>query len=348
MTNSSSLSKAIVALSAAFACLLANGLSVVLVDGYGGAGFALGLLPVFAAMMVSVHRFRRAVAILTRIADVCGAAAAGQLEARIVGAPEPGLIGSIQRRVNIMLDITDAFLREASGSATYVSRRKYFRKVLPQGLPGAFGMTARTLNDATVTMENSVNEFVTFAKDDVGDVVKATSQAADELARSVGDIDTQIRLSARMADEAAREALRTETTVNSLGEAARSIGTIAEMINTVSRKTNLLALNATIEASRAGEAGRGFAVVAAQVTDLASQKARATDEVYTHVLEIQSVARDAGQLIANIGTMVQRINENAAALAAVTQVSASAVELGAQAENLGAQVATFIDKVHGR
>ena len=91
-----------------------------------------------------------------------------------------------------------------------------------------------------------------------------------------------------MADKAAADGQRTNDTVQGLAAAAQKIGEVVELINDIAAQTNLLALNATIEAARAGEAGKGFAVVASEVKALASQTAKATEEIGAQIAAIQA------------------------------------------------------------
>ncbi len=107
-----------------------------------------------------------------------------------------------------------------------------------------------------------------------------------------------------------------KASLDTLGERAKGIGAIMNVISDIADQTNLLALNAAIEAARAGEAGRGFAVVADEVRKLAEKTMQATGEVATVVAAIDSGVRE------NVSGMDTAV----AAVAAATDLAGRAGE----------------------
>jgi methyl-accepting chemotaxis protein len=106
--------------------------------------------------------------------------------------------------------------------------------------------------------------------------------------------------------------------------AMNQVQSVSSTIETIARKTNMLALNATIEAARAGEAGRGFAVVASEVKQLASQTAKATDEIAGQVTAIQSATGDCVVAIGSISDTIREISGIATTIAAAVEQQGSA------------------------
>jgi methyl-accepting chemotaxis protein len=155
------------------------------------------------------------------------------------------------------------------------------------------------------------------------------SQRQDEIGALAGALDTfkqQAAHAAGIASRAVGQARETDGTVQGLAKSAGRIGEVVGLINTIAAQTNLLALNATIEAARAGEAGRGFAVVASEVKSLASQTAKATEEISEQISEIQKVAGEAIDAIKGIGGIIGEVNEVATAIAAAVQQQGAATQ----------------------
>jgi methyl-accepting chemotaxis protein len=164
------------------------------------------------------------------------------------------------------------------------------------------------------------------ASGDASTSVDSVASAAEELSASINDISQQAAHAAGIASRAVSQARDTDGTVQGLANSASRIGEVVGLINTIAAQTNLLALNATIEAARAGEAGRGFAVVASEVKSLASQTAKATEEISGQIADIQKVAGDAIGAIQAIGGIIGEVNEVATAIAAAVQQQGAATQ----------------------
>jgi methyl-accepting chemotaxis protein len=187
----------------------------------------------------------------------------------------------------------------------------------------------RTTSTGLSTVSRQTNERVQVAEKASGEAsmsVETVAAAAEELSASINDISQQAAHAAGIASRAVSQARETDGTVQGLAKSAGRIGEVVGLINSIAAQTNLLALNATIEAARAGEAGRGFAVVASEVKSLASQTAKATEEISEQIADIQKVAGDAIDAIKGIGSIIGEVNEVATAIAAAVQEQGAATQ----------------------
>jgi methyl-accepting chemotaxis protein len=157
---------------------------------------------------------------------------------------------------------------------------------------------------------------------------EVAATAADELAKSIAEINRQLVRASDVVRAAATEAQSTNEDIAGLARAAQKIDDVVKLIQSVAGQTNLLALNATIEAARAGAAGRGFAVVASEVKALAVQTAKATDDIAAQIAAVQSSTQSAVGAIGNVTGRMHEIREFTAAIAtSVEQQNAATKEI---------------------
>ncbi len=174
---------------------------------------------------------------------------------------------------------------------------------------------------------NAQSATVAAAAEQASTNVQTVAAAAEELATSIGEIGRQVTQSSEVAGRAVKDAESTNDKIQGMVEASRKIGEVVELITDIADQTNLLALNATIEAARAGDAGKGFAVVASEVKNLASQTAKATEEIGNQIGGIQTATRrESVEAIRHIGETIGEIDEVAAAIAAAVEEQGAATQ----------------------
>jgi methyl-accepting chemotaxis protein len=186
-------------------------------------------------------------------------------------------------------------------------------------------VAANTLTRTVETTQNLAAR-VTGASEEASANVNSVASATEQLSASVGAIGRQVRESTKIAEGAVSQAHQTNERIAKLSRAAQEIGEVVKLITAIAEQTNLLALNATIEAARAGDAGRGFAVVASEVKSLASQTAKATDEISSQITGMQAATHESVVAIKEIGDTIEQIARIATGIASAVEQQSSATE----------------------
>jgi methyl-accepting chemotaxis protein len=252
--------------------------------------------------------------------------AGGTLDGDIPGVGRGDEIGAMAATVQVFKDnavrIRGLEQVEAETQGRAAAERRAAMESLANDFERSVNGIVRSVATAAAGMQTTAQSMTATASDasaraatvgaasqNASNNVGTVAAAAEQLSASVTEISRQVTQSSEIASKAVGDAERTNATVKQLSSGAEKIGEVVQLIHSIAAQTNLLALNATIEAARAGESGRGFAVVASEVKALASQTAKATEEISAQVAAMQASTSDAVLSIGNITGTIARMSE---------------------------------------
>ncbi len=239
-------------------------------------------------------------------------------------------------------------------AATELLSRRFETEV--QALVGKVAAAAARLRHDATAMNGGADQTharagtAVTASSAATENVQTVATATEQVSASIQEITQQVTRSTQATATARAGIADAMAAVGDLTEDVRRIGDVVTLISSIAGQTNLLALNATIEAARAGDAGKGFAVVASEVKALASQTAKATEEITGRIGAIQGTTSSVEQAFASVAATVDRLNEVAAAIAAaVEEQNATTFEIARsvqEAADRTAEVSASIGEVN--
>jgi methyl-accepting chemotaxis protein len=320
------------------------------------SGFMLALLVLATALGFAV--IRSITSPLKSLQDSMNALAKGDTSIEISGQGDKTELGAFARALEIFRDDEiereKALKREKAEDQKQMAHAQRVDQLASRfdadviALLSVVDDKVRDFLAASATLAAAADESnhrivaVASASEQSSVNVRTAASATEELSASITEIGQQVKTSSAMTSAALRQAHATNQQIEGLAGATARIGEVVELISGIAAQTNLLALNATIEAARAGEAGRGFAVVASEVKNLATQTARATQQISSQIAEIQGETGSAVAAIATITKVIEDIDQISVAIAAATEQQTAATQEIARNASEAAQGASEV------
>ena len=314
-----------------------------------------------AGVMIARHRISGPI---RRMTDAMRRLAGHDLTVEVPGVGRSDEIGAMATAVQVFkysMITADQLSREKEQARVAAEVRTRRLDALVHAFEANVGAMVAALSSGSAELESTAQTMTAVAAetsqragslaaaDEIASVnIEKVAAAAEELSASISEISRQVSASAKITEQAVEDTGRTDGIVRALADSADKIGHVVGLIADIAGQTNLLALNATIEAARAGDAGKGFAVVASEVKSLATQTAKATDEIRGQITHVQNATREAVQAISGISATIHEVSRIAGTITdAVQQQGGATSEIARNVRETAASAADASSNIAG-
>lgn len=328
MRNLSSLSKAEVLASVTFFCAIVAVLCEVIRFDYA-LEFRVVLSFVNVGLMIGIMFYARKVRKeLNRTKNVCQELAEGNIESRIINIKDKGSIADLQWSLNNMIDYIDAYVRESSASMEYLSRNQYYRKILHAGMQGSLLNGAKTINKATRTVKEKMNDFGGIARDVDGTLQSVVSDINDAVSNLDQNANVMKDVAGRAADQSnnvTRVSKDTSLNVQAISAA------VEEMSATISEISKQVTRTSDIAGKGENEASKTKAII--------SELAETASKINDIVVLIEDIAEKTNLLALNATIEAARAGDAGKGFAVVaSEVKGLAAQTSAATDNIREQI----------
>lgn len=299
-------------------------------------GFLVGLAGFYVVR-------RRVTLPLDTITQTMRRLATGEFSVQIPGMARNDEIGEMARAVQVFkenaLERQRVVKEHSNATERAASQRSNEMRQLANHFESTVGNIVKIVSNAAIKLEATAGTLSSTAETTgrlADRVAKSSKQifshvsfvsvATEEMTSSVEEIGRQVNESNLISLQAVAQAKKTDASIGELARSAQRIGDVVKLISAIANQTNLLALNATIEAARAGETGRGFAVVASEVKSLATQTAKATEEIGAQIADMQIATDGTVAAIKTISTTIGEVSVVSGAIAAAVAQQTEATQ----------------------
>ncbi len=232
---------------------------------------------------------------LKQVADVCEAAARGDLEARLLHVDVEGDLARAIHGINSLLDNTDAFVREARAVLEYSAQDKFFRRVVPRGMLGAFRQSSEVINAAAQAMQDKSEEIAraNALRLSMADEFDTT---VTQVTKTLAQTASQMQATSTALSEAARQTSGQSSSARDTStQAAENVRNVAESTNqlqaAVSQIDKQAKESAEIVRRAVGEANRA--------RDIVESLEQSSNDIGTVVETITAISKQTALLALN-------------------------------------------------